>query len=203
MTEPPWLLMGRELIGIGEIVGTAHEPNVVAFFADAGVPEIKDDETAWCGAFVTAMFVKAGRREVRPMGDRYDALRARKWLEVGKPVTDPLPGDLVIFERGGKNATTGHVGFYVSETETNIRVLGGNQSNQVSIANYAKARVLGYRRVVQTQKPSAAPVVQPAPSSPPLRASPEPEDALRGDDAPTFWERLLALFGIGKKWPGR
>jgi uncharacterized protein (TIGR02594 family) len=213
MTEPLWLTFARELVGLTEIVGSANEPKVVKFFADAGVPEIAEDSVAWCGAFVAAMFVKAGRRDVRPPGDRYNALRAREWLKVGQEVREPLPGDLVIFTREGG----GHVAFYVGETATQIKVLGGNQSNSVSVQNYPKSRLLGFRRVTgvkQPEKPVSA-TKPPVPSSPPLRPSPEPEigdaefnrrdpeDALRGDDAPTFWERLLALFGIGKKWPGR
>jgi hypothetical protein len=37
------------------------------------------------------------------------------------------------------------VAFYVSETATHIKVLGGNQSNQVKESNYPKSRLIGYR----------------------------------------------------------
>ena len=172
MSEPPWLARARALVGISEIAGSRHEPEVVAFFAEAGVPEIRDDETAWCGAFVAAMFVAAGRAEVRPPGDRYNALRAREWLNVGVPVASPRPGDIAVFSRGGKNATTGHVAFFLSEDGDSIEVLGGNQSNRVSIARYARDRLLGYRRVpaapvARSERSAAAP-------APPTRQPDDP-----------------------------
>ena len=30
-----------------------HNPKVVAYFRDAGHPQVKDDETAWCASFPT------------------------------------------------------------------------------------------------------------------------------------------------------
>lgn len=165
MAEPIQLNYARTLLGIGEIVGTVHEPKVVAFFADAGVPEIKDDETAWCGAFMAAVWAAIGRPDVRPPGDRYNALRARQWLNVGRPVDKPLPGDIAVFERGGKNARTGHVAFVAEDRGDKIQVLGGNQSNKVTLALYAKDRVLGYRRV----DPLPAPVRNPPPISIPIK----------------------------------
>lgn len=208
MTEPIWLTMARDLLGLGEIVGSKHEQKVVGFFADAGVPEIADDETAWCGAFLAAMFVKAQRRDVRPPGDRYNALRAREWLKVGTAVTgSPRPGDIVIFSRG--TGTQGHVAFYVEDAGDKIKVLGGNQSNRVSIASYAKSRLLGIRRV-QESATAAPAVVQPPKPKPPVappQAIPEPDpvEATRGDDKPMSgleaWARRWFPFLF--KGPGR
>ena len=39
-----------------------------------------------------------------------------------------------------REGARGHVGFYVGETDTSVKVLGGNQSNKVSIASYSKTR---------------------------------------------------------------
>ena len=39
----------------------------------------------------------------------------------------------------------GHVGFYVRETDRYVYILGGNQSNKVSIAGYDKGRIIAYR----------------------------------------------------------
>jgi hypothetical protein len=39
----------------------------------------------------------------------------------------------------------GHVGFYVRETAKYVYVLGGNQSNKVTIAGFDKARIIAYR----------------------------------------------------------
>lgn len=163
MTEPLWLKLARNNLGLAEGTGAVNEVRVVQFFADAGVPEIRDDETAWCGAFVAAMFVGAGRRDVRPPGDHYNALRAREWLKVGVPVLAPKPGDIAVFSRGGKNATTGHVAFFLSEDGDSVEVLGGNQSNRVSIARYARDQLLGYRRVPDAVVFTEAPRPRPTP----------------------------------------
>jgi hypothetical protein len=61
-------------------------------------------------------------------------------------VDKPYPGCIAVFSRGDPRSWTGHVGFYAGESGGNIQVLGGNQSNQVSIAPQAKSRLLGYRK---------------------------------------------------------
>ncbi len=53
----------------------------------------------------------------------------------------PVPGAVLIFERG----SGGHVGFAVGQDDTNFFVLGGNQSDAVTIARIAKSRLLGAR----------------------------------------------------------
>ena len=51
-------------------------------------------------------------------------------------------GDVLVFARGNG----GHVGIYVGEDFEAFHVLGGNQSDRVSIARKPKARALGARR---------------------------------------------------------
>ena len=132
--------LARKEVGTKEVVGSKHNSTVVAYFRDAGHPEIVDDETAWCAAFVGAMLARAG---VKPTG----SLAARSYLKWGSPVglAEAKPGDLVIFQRGS-SSWQGHVGFYVKHDATTISVLGGNQANQVSIAKYPQAKLLGIRR---------------------------------------------------------
>ena len=102
----------------------------------------------------------------------------------------------MIFTRDGG----GHVAFYVGETATQIKVLGGNQSNSVSVANYPKSRLLGFRRVLQAKSTQPAPQKPPAPQPPVARPqpAPEPEDALAEPDTRSGWEKfidwLLSLF---------
>lgn len=135
----PYALAKKEL-GVKEISGVKHNSTVVAYFRDAGHPQITDDETAWCAAFVGAMLARAG---IKPTG----SLAARSYLKWGTPVglTEVKPGDIVVFQRGD-SSWQGHVGFYVKHDATTISVLGGNQANQVSIAKYPQAKLLGIRR---------------------------------------------------------
>ena len=43
------------------------------------------------------------------------------------------------------NACSGHVGFFVESTATEIRLLGGNQSDKVGESSYPRERLMGYR----------------------------------------------------------
>lgn len=128
-------------LGTFEWKGKDHNPKVLQYFADVGHAWVKDDETAWCAAFVGAMLKKAGI-------DGTGKLSARSYLTWGEDVEleDAKPGDIVVFWRGDPRGWQGHVAFYVRHDEDNIWVLGGNQNNQVSIAPYSQDRLLGIRR---------------------------------------------------------
>ena len=126
--------------GVKEIVGKKHNPEVLKYFQETGHKWVKDDETAWCSAFMNWVCKKAGL-------EYSGALNARSWLQVGCKVEDPKAGDVVVFSRGNPNGWQGHVGIYIKKTKNWIYVLGGNQNNQVKISAYAKKRLLQYRRL--------------------------------------------------------
>jgi hypothetical protein len=65
---------------------------------------------------------------------------ARNWLLFGREV-QPIIGAVLIFERG----SGGHVGFAIGQDDTHFYVLGGNQSDAVTIARIAKSRFLAAR----------------------------------------------------------
>jgi len=139
-----------------------HNPKVVAYFRDSGNAGIKDDETAWCAAFVGAMLARAGLKGT-------GKLTARSYLEWGSPVArkDAREGDIVVFKRGN-SSWQGHVAFFVKDNGNTITVLGGNQSNAVNRKPYSAASLLGIRRMAP-QPPKAPPV---APSPPPVAPAP-------------------------------
>lgn len=139
--EPAWLRLARAELGVKEIAGAQHNPVVLGYFRDAGFPEIDNDETAWCAGFVNAMLERAGYAGSK-------SLAARSFLSWGKPVTTPYPGCVVVFSRGDPRSWQGHVGIYIGEIGGQIQVLGGNQGNEVSIAQYPRANLLGYRAPV-------------------------------------------------------
>lgn len=130
-------------------------PKVVGYFRDAGHPEVKNDETAWCAAFVGAMLHRAGLPKT-------GQLNARSYLELGTPIErkDAQEGDIVIFSRGS-SSWQGHVGFFVQDNGDTITVLGGNQSNAVCRRAYGvksqTSTLLGIRRIArQTQQEAPA-----------------------------------------------
>lgn len=158
-SDPLWLTKARELVGLKEIVGSQHERKILDFFAEAGHPEIHDDETAWCAAFANAMLRRAGYAGT-------GALNARSFLNWGTKLSQPKLGCIVVFKRGN-SSWQGHVAFFIADRGSTVEVLGGNQGNAVSITRMSKADVLGYRW------PLIKTVVQKVPV--PAPAKPEPK----------------------------
>lgn len=108
------------------------------------------DSIPWCGLFMAVVAVRAsqGRPERMPP-PKY--LSAADWLNYGSPiaVVNAMLGDVLIFTRDGG----AHVGIYVGEDEQNFHVLGGNQSDAVTITRIAKSRCSGVRRPIYNVKP--------------------------------------------------
>jgi len=92
------------------------------------------DETAWCSAFVNWIMGHAG---IKGSGSGL----ARSWLNWGVSTKERY-GAIVVFSRG----SGGHVGFFTGRDEKGrILLLGGNQSDAVTISHRTDNLVLGYR----------------------------------------------------------
>ena len=139
--DPPWLMLARGELGTQEAPGDVNNPKVLAYYRDAGHPEINAEKVAWCAAFTGAMLERSGYASSKQ-------LNARSYLTWGKPVTKPYPGCIAVFSRGDPRSWEGHVGFYLSETAIEIEILAGNQGDAVSIGREPKSRLLGYREPV-------------------------------------------------------
>ena len=141
----------KEYVGVSEVVGSKHNPSIIAMFKASGHEWVRDDETPWCAAFVNAVLADC---DLRGTGK----LNARSFLEWGEPVdlADAKHGDVVVFWRGSPDGWQGHVGFFAGTAGQNVMVLGGNQSNKVSIAAYGKDRLLGVRRMRMPRSTPAA-----------------------------------------------
>lgn len=132
---PVWLTAALGEIDQREIVGSKHSPRVLQYHATTTL-RASTDEVPWCSAFVQWCIAKAGF-----IGTRSAA--ARSWLQWGRELDEPRLGCIVVFKRGAP--PSGHVAFFIAERGESVYVLGGNQSNRVSIAAYSKRDVLGYR----------------------------------------------------------
>lgn len=135
--EPAWLVHARSWIGTSERRGRAADPGILAFYRDAGHPEISDDSVAWCAAFAGACLARSG---IVPTG----SLRARSYLDWGRPLDVPRRGAIAVLSRGSSPAL-GHVGFLIEARSDKVLILGGNQGDKVSIAAFPRSRVLSYR----------------------------------------------------------
>lgn len=133
--------------GIYEIVGKVHSPRVLKYFKAIGHKWVKDDETAWCAAFVNWCLLQADKPHT-------GSLAARSFLTYGTETKRPALGDLVVLWRGSKNGTLGHVGFVIRVTENYIYILGGNQQDHVNIQRFSKTQLLGFRKIPEVTKVS-------------------------------------------------
>lgn len=128
-----------------------HNPQVVAYYAASGHPEIKEDEVPWCAAFVGAVLAQCGLPNT-------GSLLARSYLDYGEKVLskDVVRGDIVVLKRGN-SSWQGHVGFVSRIANGKVYVLGGNQGNQVNVTGYPLTSVLGYRRASEVKVPRKSP----------------------------------------------
>jgi uncharacterized protein (TIGR02594 family) len=132
--------------GVREIEGPRANSLIVAMNAGAGAGANEVDP--WCGSFVHfCHWILGYRCPNNPAG-------ARQWLHAGKPIDidDVQRGDVVIFWRDSIAGWKGHVGFFHGWKDGEIILLGGNQSDKVSLAVMPKNRVLGCRRPEQEFK---------------------------------------------------
>ena len=133
------LLIALTQFGAWEWAGKDHNPVILNYFKSIGHGWVKDDETAWCTAFVNWCLLVAGMSHT-------GKLNARSFLDWGKQIDQPILGDIVVLWRGSKSSALGHVGFFIGKHGKDIFILGGNQDDQVNITKYPASRVLGYRR---------------------------------------------------------
>lgn len=95
---------------------------------------------AWCGAFVGTVM----RMYDPHVKFDFNILGARQWMKFGVECS-PQYGAVLVFWRGSPNGWKGHVGLYVGEDATHYHVLGGNQSNAVTVSRIKKTRLIGAR----------------------------------------------------------
>ncbi len=151
---PRVISIGISLIGTKEVVGRGSNKTIISWrdtLNDAGIKieGFSDDDIPWCGLFVAYVAFKAGKSVVK------DPLWARNWANFGDRTKVPSLGDVLTFGRDGG----GHVGFYIAEDSECFHVLGGNQSNSVSITRIKKNRLLASSSKYNVRPKSAKPYI--------------------------------------------
>jgi uncharacterized protein (TIGR02594 family) len=109
-----------------------------------------DGVVPWCAIFVNAALASVG---IPGSGNGM----ARGFLRWGVDLGGPAKGAITVLS-SSRGPTTGHVAFYVGETDYYVRLLGGNQGDAVSISSFPKARVLGYRWPADVALPAIGPL---------------------------------------------
>lgn len=135
--EPVWMREARRYMGLKEIAGAKSSPTILSWAKAIGgwvAGYYTNDDIPWCGLFMGHIIGATLPREVLPS----NPLSAQAWANFGRELSKPALGAVLVFARTGG----GHVGLYAGETQTAYRVLGGNQSNSVSLTWVAKERLV-------------------------------------------------------------
>ncbi|MEM6298924.1 MAG: TIGR02594 family protein [Bacteroidota bacterium] len=159
-------------IGTEEIVGDEHNPRVLQYAHEAGFDWVKSDEVPWCSIFLNWVAHKAGFERTKDG-------RSRSWANIGTPVTDPQPGDVILVGTDGRLDKIYHVGLLTGFSSDGQQVfcLGGNQTNRVSVTRYWRKNIAGFRRI--------------EPLDVPLDLTEEPEVPLPDPEVPGEIEKVV------------
>jgi len=138
--DPPWLKRAFADLGLHELPGVAARPRIIEMYAKAGHPEIKSDEVAWCSAALNTWMVESNLRGT-------GSLAARSWLTWGRAVDSRkvIPRGAVLIFRRGNSSWQGHVCLCLEDNGDILTVIGGNQSDGVTITRYRRAALIGAR----------------------------------------------------------
>lgn len=143
---PRIVKIGLSFLGTREIKGTKHNDLIMSWAKEVGLENTySSDEIPWCGLFIAMIVQRSGREVVK------NPLWARNWATWGEKADTAMLGDILVFKRG----SGGHVGVYVTEDEKCFHVLGGNQSDAVTIARIEKSRCIGIRRPKYHNQPTS------------------------------------------------
>ncbi|QND45218.1 TIGR02594 family protein (plasmid) [Rhizobium lusitanum] len=146
--EPTWMREARRFMGLKEIAGAKSNSTIIGWAKALGgwiATFYTNDDTPWCGLFIghcISASLPSERLPANPLG-------ALNWSDFGKSVKTPARGAILTFHRDGG----GHVGLYVGEDSTAYHVLGGNQSNSVSITRVDKGRLDDIRWPLTGEEP--------------------------------------------------
>lgn len=142
---PKMLLEGLKTFGTVEVPGKGSNPTILAWAKEAGLEHTYTaDSVPWCGLWMAVVAQRAGKWTPRR------PLWALSWAVWGDDGGQPELGDVLVFVRPGG----GHVGLYVGEDPAAYHVLGGNQSDAVSIARVAKPRLRACRAWFRHKAPA-------------------------------------------------
>lgn len=143
MATPVWLAEAGKWIGQKEVPGPGVNAWIKSMWLGlkGGAWIWKaygedDSKLPWCGAFVAYCLAKSG------MTYPGSYASAKAWASWGTAIARPMVGAVAVFQRKGG----GHVGFVVGVRESgNLVILGGNQDDGVSQADFPKSDLVALR----------------------------------------------------------
>jgi uncharacterized protein (TIGR02594 family) len=142
-----WMAIAEAELGVHEDAMPGQHNQRILEYHQATSLKATTDEVPWCSSFVNWVMKQAGYRGT-------SSALAKSWIEWGRALDHPREGAVVIIKRKGATSdvatgsSTGfHVAFYVSSSQVHVRLLGGNQGDQVKYSNFSLKgyEIKGYR----------------------------------------------------------
>lgn len=145
----PWMKIAVAELGVHEDSLPGKHTKRIIEYHKSTTYKAKEDEVAWCSSFVNWVLIQAGYSGT-------NSVAAKSWVDWGVEDKNPGKGTIIVIykkPKKGTNKATGstsgyHVGFLISKSEKYIRILGGNQSDQVKYSNFRASsyEVKAYRK---------------------------------------------------------
>lgn len=129
---PPWLSLAFQWLGFRET-----NKGIADFLRSDGATVGDPAKIPWCGDFVQTVIALTLPNEILPVNPYW----ALNWMKFGQDARGFMLGAICVFSRKGG----GHVGFVMGHDNTYVHVLGGNQSNSVSVTKISKANLKALR----------------------------------------------------------
>lgn len=142
LEAPDYVKIALKEVGIYEIPGKLHSARVLEYQATTA-GRYSDDETPWCGAFISLVMKQAGIDHGLKVPER-----AKEWSNFGYAVNEPSLGSIAVKSRVGG----GHVCIVVGKRKDGkLLCVGGNQNNEVNISAYDKSVFESFRNYDKRQ----------------------------------------------------
>lgn len=135
---PIWVRIGLAEIGVVEDVRPGRSTARIEDYHAVTFAGRSPDDVSWCSSFVAFVFESSGIRSTK-------SKTAASWATWGFEVP-PRQFAVVFFDKKDPDAGgSGHVGICLGISKNELYLLGGNQSNRVSIATRKLADVKTWR----------------------------------------------------------
>lgn len=150
IARPLWLIEAMKWLGLKERSGSADNPAILEWAKDEGggiAQNYKHDAIPWCALFANMILTKTGHRGTETLW-ALDFANSKQFID--------LPGPVVGAFAPMKRQGGGHIAVVVGRTRDGyLAMIGGNQSDAVTIAGFPLSRPNSFRWPVNGGPPPA------------------------------------------------
>lgn len=141
------IAVANSQIFVHDQIGANNNSVILQYAKDCGFAGYLNDDIAWCALFMNWVLLQINIKGTQ-------SLAARSFLTFGTDVVgEPVVGDIAVFWRDSIDSAHGHVTFFLNSVMRDnvkyLRVLGGNQGDQVRISEFPASQLLQFRRIIE------------------------------------------------------